>query len=302
MSSNDPDGTVYPPKVTKLTGRELSIDEATKSRVFWLLRRYSSLAYIRRQYDLWRAFLDGLEEVGRRSSPKSSGWYIDTLARFLPYRVAYEEGLKLLGGGFAAGYRKILVATEFSEDILSRGFESGLYWEEFGYPYGMPGHHSTGLFAWAERARAMAQRSRITLQAGWAYQRFSEEKTSDSSSPRHALPPLPLPSQLPVIRPNEEIPVSGVWFPRGVINGCPNYLFQGRKAPEAMVAAKYVEWAGPDVPHGLFQYARRPCHWQPSWVDTRYIGGQHPDESEFLDDTTADPSYPPRHEGPAPEF
>lgn len=299
---SDSAGTSYPPKATALSGHELAVDEQTRARVFWLLRRYSSLAYIQRQYELCRAFLDGLEDAGKRSRPDASSWYIDKLSLLLPYRVAYEEGLKLLRRGFSAGYRKVLQGTQFAIDITGRAFDDGLAWVPFGHPRKFVGiaAQSTGLFAWAARAQQMAQRTRLTLEASWAYQTFSEADIVDGSAVTFSLPPLPIPNPSPTIQPGEEVPFSGIWVPTEIPNGCPNYLVQGWKAPAALMATKYVEWLVPGNPHGTYEYGRRPCKWQPAWTDIRYVGGRSPDESEFLDETTTDPPYPPRHLGPAP--
>ena len=57
-------------KVKKLRGDEVPVTDEMRAQAFWLVRRYSSLAYIERMHALFAAFNQGYEEYAKTDPPE----------------------------------------------------------------------------------------------------------------------------------------------------------------------------------------------------------------------------------------
>lgn len=286
---------------------ELVVTDVTRAQVFWCLRRYSSLAYANRAAELLRRFIAGFDAWARQAPPSRTGFSRDVLKAMYAYLAAFEEAPgELLGDRASRGY-EALERAAFVEELEGPAFEGGLPFIEFGY--GCRERPSTGLFAWAERAAHMATRIRLTIAADWAYSRILSEGPPEAFRPRRfplRLEPLPAPHG-PTIDVGEEVPITGVWVPLDVANGCPNFLIATREAPELTVEAQRVDtpaWSGdeeePARPATVeYVYATQPTRWRLAWEEIRYRAGIEPDESEFLDEDNAFPAEPPIHPPPS---
>jgi hypothetical protein len=73
--------TDYGPKITKLTGNEIRVAADDRARAFWLIQKYSSLAYTRRMSVLFFNFVGGYEDFAKT---KTAGvrFYRDSLTEF----------------------------------------------------------------------------------------------------------------------------------------------------------------------------------------------------------------------------
>ncbi|MDC0674169.1 Imm72 family immunity protein [Nannocystis radixulma] len=298
----------YPaPLVRPCDPDELIVTDAMRAEVFWCLRRYSSLAYANRAAELLRGFLGGFEAWARQAPPARTGFSRQVLKTMYAYLAAFEEAPgELLGNRASRGY-DALERAAFLCEIEGPAFDGGGPWFEFGY--GGRVRPSTGLYAWAERAVDMATRIRFTVRAEWAYTRILSEGPPEAFRPRRfppGLEPLPAPHG-PTIATGEVVPITGVWVPVHVANGCPNFLVANNRAPELTVEAQRVDtaaWPGsPEEPARPatveYVHATRPTSWRLAWEDIRYRAGVEPDESEFLDEDNALPAWRPVHPLPS---
>lgn len=292
--------------IRPVTPAELAIDPITKARVFWCLRRYSSLAYARQAAELLRKFIGGFDAWARQATSDRTLFARRALKTCYAALGNLEEAPGMLLRDYKTRAYDALDQAGFLRDLLGPAFDDGLQWREFGY--GFEERPSTGLFAWAERAMRMTQRIGMTINAEWAETRLFAE------APERFLParfpprvdPMPAPKG-PVIEVDEDVPVTGVWLPIDVPNACPNFLVEAKPAPKALVEASRVDigaWPGdaesPPAPaRTMYVYERAPSRWQLVWEDLRYRTGIEPDESEFLDQDTDFPKDPPVHPSPS---
>jgi hypothetical protein len=292
---------------TPISPAAIPLDAVARAQIFWCLRRWSSLAYARRAAELLRKFIGGFDGWARQAPPDRTLLARRALSTCYDALAALEEAPGLLLSNQKAGAYAALERAGFLDELEGPAFDNGLQWIEFGY--GERERPSTGLFAWAERAIAMTARMKMTVQAQWATTRILSEGPPERFRPRRfptPLPPLPAVDG-PVIEPGEEVPTTGVWVPIDIPNGCPNFLVEAREAPPATVETLKIDipaWAGdeyspPEPARTLYDYGELPTRWQLAWEDIRYRTGIEPDESEFLDEDTADPRHPPVHPQPS---
>jgi hypothetical protein len=286
----------YGPRKTLLTGHELTVTDEMKAQAFWLVRKYSSLTYIGRMYQLFAEFLRGYEDVARKQNDRNA-WYRENLADLYKYQASFEKGLDLLGQGYRAGYDKILEGLFFGDFLLSPRFEYGREHRSIGYR--IPPQPHEALYAWVDVAIVMSGKVQFTLDAQWAFPRILEPEFGPFVFPPK-LDLLPQPIG-PRIDPDSEVVASGVWLPLDIPNGCPNYLVAGKAAPAGTRLSKQIDY--PDYPggdgeepepaHTEYAYDEQPTRWALLWEDHRYEGGKIPDESAYLDPSTAPPPWPP---------
>jgi hypothetical protein len=286
----------YGPKETLLTGHELTVTDEMKAEAFWLLRKYTSFTYLGRMYQLYAEFLRGYEDVARRQSDRNS-WYRQNLADLYKYQASFDKGLDLLGKGYKVGYEQIREGLYFGDYLLSPRFEYGREHRSIGYRTPPTPHE--GLYAWAHVAILMSGKIEFALDAKWAFPRILDPAFGPFGFSAK-LDPLPAPFG-PRVGPGAEIIATGIWLPTDIPKGCPNYLVAGKPAPPATRVSKrldYPEFPGgggtePEPAHTEYAYSEAPSRWALLWEDTRYDGGQIPDESAYLDVSTAPPPWPP---------
>lgn len=284
------------------TPAEIPIDPVAKARVFWCLRRYSSLAYAKQAAELLRKFIGGFDAWARQAPASRTHFARRSLKTCYAALANLEEVPGLLLRDYKTRAYDAVDQAGFLRDLLGPGSDDGLQFAEFGF--GFEERPSTGLFAWAERALKMTQRMAMTVAAEWAETRIFAE------APERFLParfpprvdPMPAPKG-PVIDVDQDVPITGVWLPIDVPNACPNFLVEAKPAPKALVEAQRIDvgaWLGddesPPAPaRTMYVHERVPSRWQLVWEDPRYRTGIEPDESEFLDVETDFPKDPPVH-------
>ena len=288
-------GKLISPTKTKLEGREPPVTDLMRARAFWLLRRYTSLIYIERQYVLWTKVIEGLKnDAGRASDPYTIRWFMTVLGELYRYQAAYEAGLDLLRQGDKSGYDSIVVGADASTYLHSPTFDNDDYgWLALGDEKKRP---LVGILAWGRRAYTMARNTLTTLRAEWTYEKFQEPEFAEAESvfPKN-LPPAPLPRPGALqCSPGDTVPTGGVWLPIDRRLGCFNYFMTEWEVPEAMSTVRH--WAFPSDEDGPgdsgYIYERRPSRWELVWEDDRYAGGNIPEELEYLSDDIKLPNEP----------
>ncbi len=288
--------------IRPLTPAELAVDPTAKARVFWCLRRYSSLAYVRQAGVLLRKFTGGFDAWARQAPPGRTLFARKALKALYAALGQLDEAPSLLLRDYKTRAYGAVEQAGFASELLGPGFDDGIPWREFGFNFDE--RPSTGLFAWYERALKMITRANLTIAADWAETKIlgeAPERFLPAKFPPR-LDPLPAPKG-PIVEEGGDVPVTGVWLPIDVPNACPNFLVEAKPAPTALVEAQRIDigpWLGdaesPPAPaRTLYVYERVPSRWQLVWEDMRYRTGIEPDESEFLDADNDFPKDPPVH-------
>jgi hypothetical protein len=150
---------------------------------------------------------------------------------------------------------------------------------------------------WGERAGDLARRIATTLAGQWCCETVLADRHSLRMRPRNipdALPPLPAPAaNAPTVKTGSRIPRSGLWMPTTIRNACPNFLVEGREAPELRRAYERLDYAATEAGGGEpareawsdYDYIDEPTVWRLVQVDTRVGGGGVSDDAGLeLDD------------------
>lgn len=285
--------TDYGPKVTKVTGREIQVVPEDMARAMWLVKKYSSLTYIRRMTALFSNFVAGYEDFSKRGSDRAS-LHRQLLTDLFGYQSSLTKGIELIERRDSAGYLQVYYGCYLSDAILGRPAEGGIEYEEVGWrPY--PPYED--LFAWAAVAAAMCGKVSQTLKATWAFPRILDPFFVNSPYPQ-SLPSAPKPTGI-TTQTGEVVPVSGIWMP-SVPSGAPNYLWEGNNAGKAMRSTHRLDYpevkskTQPQEAHTTYEYEPEPTQWELLWKDDRYGDGKVPDkEAEYLDPSTDPPPWPP---------
>lgn len=289
-------GKVVQPVTTSVEGHEAAVSARMRDRVFWLLRRYTSLFYIERESFLLSKVIEGLKgEAGRASDPFEIRWFMNVLGGLYRYEASYEKGIALLQIGDPRGYPMIVEAAKASEYLQSRIFydeDDNYRWMALGKPEDRP---LVGILAWGRRAFTMMRNTLMTLRAEWTYDRFQEPSLAERDDvfpPQLAVAPFPAPGA-PLCSSGDRVPIQGVWWPIDRRLGCPNYLLGHQEAPEAMSTVERQDYPGLPRANGLV-YERRPSRWELTWADQRYSSGVTLDESEYESEDIEPPNEPLR--------
>ena len=279
----------YKKQATQLTGHELAVSLDDRRQAFWLHQKFTSRTYVRQLASLYASFVAGYQDFVKQTPGAD---YRHNLAELLKYRNHLQNGVRLVEAGQKSGYEEVYAGCFFFEYLSGRRFEFGLENEKIGWR--QDGNH-VGLYAWAGVATGMAWRTKWAVSAQWAFPAVLTEN-SVGLPPAEQLPGIHVPYG-PVIPTDEEIPVSGIWEPVGTPGGCPSYLGAGWPAPKGRRAT--VKYEGLDLNEDgsesfvtRYEYGTEPTGWQLMWEDQRYEGGQDPDESRYLDASTAAPPWP----------
>lgn len=292
MTTDDDDPIIYEPlpTVTQLSGNESDMDAISFARVCWLLRRYSSRAYIARAQALFSGVADAFKawpNAAERCSRETLRSWERTLR---DHQAAFERGLALLERGReTAAYAAIAEAVTGLEPEDARDdlhFSLRLLLDELG----------PAAAAGGARAGAMALRIHHTLAGTWSYERILADRPSLHMLPRHwpaLLPAVPLPDAgAPVVKTGRKLPQTGIWMPTHIRLGCPTFLVAGNPAPHLIRACERIDYAalpalGEDPP-------------KPAWSDYEFTEeetvwrlvqtiGATADEPDFLDEDNALP-------------
>jgi hypothetical protein len=289
----------------RLSNSDYPVTDGIRSGVVWLIKKYTSFTYLERTYRLFATFIREYNDFARRGGGEGTpAFYRDTLVRLYDYQARFERGLELLRAGKRAGYRELFVGCEFSDYMTDRGFEYGVFFEEVGYR----AYPATplGLYVWADRAIGLAVQARFTLEVKWSYEALFNPPWGPPPRAPDSVPSIPR-QGLRRIGPRDEVPVTGIWEPTDVRNGCPNYLFAGAKGTPVQVPhIRYDEPLRPGEPDNPpmravvdYEFRDVATGWQLLWEDTRYRNGVPANEAEYLG---ADNAFPDDGVAPVPPF
>lgn len=276
------------PEVVELSGNETAPDATTLAQIAWLLRAYTSPAFIARLRDQ----LAGLAGVYLQWTPGENEISPETAAewaRTLHDRIAaLQQVLALLERGQPAqAYARLIDAIA--------GFEPQDPRDEL--------HFSLSLMTqvlgeaaqpWGERAGDLARRIATTLAGQWCCETVLADRHSLRMRPRNipdALPRLPAPAaNAPTVKTGSRISHSGLWMPTTIRNACPNFLVEGREAPELRRAYERLDYAATEAGGGEpareawsdYDYIDEPTVWRLVQVDTR-VGGDGVSDDDALE-------------------
>ena len=286
----------YDPKVTQLTGREISISSDDIARTMWLVKRFTSLTYIQRMASLFFNFVAGYEEFANRDpNSEEIPAFRSRLAKFYKQQVILTDGIELIRRRSSLGYAKTLWGCAFGDLLVGRPAEGGMNFDDVGWQF-YP-HPAEGLYAWAEVAAGMCYEVDKTLRGLWA---FPDAAHPDGITfpPLGNLRPAPKPMEA-VIKTGDHVPVSGIWMP-AVPRGAPNFLWEGNNAWEGKRVIEqidYPEVVDEEMPQAAstdYEYTTEPTTWTLLWEDDRYKDGKIPnEETAYLDASTEPPPWPP---------
>lgn len=276
------------PEITELDGNESAPDAATLAQIAWLLRGYTSHRYIARLRDelagLASAFLQWQPSEDLVSPETVSDW-----ARTLHDRIAGVQGvLGLLERGQAAQAYATLdeaIAGLEPRDARDESHFSLRFMTQLLGDAAQP---------WGERAGDMARRIATTLAGQWCSETVLADRHSLRMRPRHipdALPAMPpAKADAPTVKTGKKIPHTGLWVPTTLRNACPNFLVEGRAAPELRRACERLDYAATPAGGGEpsreawsdYEYTDEPTVWRLVLADTRVHGEGAPGDA--LDD------------------
>ncbi len=214
----------------------------------------------------------------------------------------FKEGLARLRRADHTGFKLIRGATSFRDPFYRR--VSDYDFEPLGYN----GHNQPGvaLWSWMEKVIPMSMLIQGTLGGLRSYPLINVSKYRFPEQ----LGGYPLPQDV-FIQDGDDIPVTGVWQPKTLKGGCPNFFIRGNKAPKAIIPTvryeippKVDKWGvkhpvAPDFDLGEF-----PTVWQLVWEDDRWRNGRSPlREQEYIDGPdTKLPKDPPIARSDPPKF
>jgi hypothetical protein len=280
--------------VTPLTGDESAPDRATLAAAVWLVRRYSSYAYIRRTTDLFRGVVAVFSQwAGGSGLPNASLRF--TGGRLHGAIAALERGLTDLGRGYKTpAYDSVLDAVSVRETLTDARSVRGVSLDDMQERLPAPAALA------ATRACAMCLRIQHTLAATWSLELLLGDGPR-SLRPRRLPDPIPpLPATVAAaadLKTGDEVQQTGVWIPITIRNGCPNLLLAGHTTPPLTRAGKRILHVArpafenlPAEPAWIdHAYVEEPTTWRLLWPDERYRDGLVVPEPEFLDDDDAIP-------------
>jgi hypothetical protein len=292
-----------------IVGDEIQVTDEMRARTVWALRRYSSVIYGRRMYDLLKGFIGGLEDWARaQRTPTDVAFAREILRMLYAQQGDLENALdRIKRGRKKAGYYDLLQhGLDAFTYINGRRFDDGMFWEFIGWKNWGVG--TTGLFSWAEGASNMSDRVRKTLEAAWTY----EELFGLNPRGGNWLAAKEFPANLPVAPPvdpkltfktGDRVPFTGIFLPTSFPGACPNFLVEDWKVPQASrtsMRRDYLDAQGlVDRSQSMFYAQQIDAVWQPLWRDDRYGWRATPDPPEYLNSETEFPPYPPRYFPPS---
>ena len=280
-------------------------DDATRRKVFWLLKRLTSYTLWEKKRDAWEIFAKAFEDAVK-TWPKDQPEQMeaDNLVRIYDILNLYNKGLPELAKGHRFVWREnqALLLANHGYGTLSRCFyRDPNYWERSMQlaPYPPKVEALNKLMLASEYKGDFAPLEIPDLPHRAAYWRYPD-KLVDPDAYKYEFYDLPypiLPEPLPkvpdgtdtFIQSGQTVPIDGIWEPvkikqdkvLGIIsvgkktisnNGCFNYFVRETKAPKLRGDYNKV----------TSRYDNISTHWRLLWEDTRYKDGIIPDESEYF--------------------
>jgi hypothetical protein len=286
---------------TRLKDGDYVADYETLRKYFWLHCRHTSVTYIARMTEMLEVFTKGFDAYLAKDSDPAE------FANFL--RVCYsdiadlQEGLARLRKADHSGFKLIRAAMSFRDPFTLRVDEY-----EFG-PLGYNGYGNPpqALWCWIDKVIPM---TRNIIGALWGQLPYPLFDVSKFDFPDQ-IGGYPLAQDI-FIKDGDDIPVTGVWQPKNLKGGCPNFFIKGEKAPKANLPilridkpAYYVKGSNTHYPaRSEFDVGPFPTVWQLVWEDDRWRDGREPlGENEYLKDPDTElPKEPPVALRDPPQF
>jgi hypothetical protein len=277
---------------TRLKDGDYVPDYETLRKIFWLHCRHTSVTYISRMTEMLEAFTKGFHDyVGKGSGTGSFPGFLRGCYRCL---ADLQEGLARLRKADHTGFKLIRGAMSFQEPFEDRVNEYNF--DHFGY--NGYGKQSQALWCWIEKVMSMCFNIEGALNSRKTYPLFDVTKFQFPDQ----IGGYPLTQDI-FIKDGDDIPVTGVWQPKNLRGGCPNFFIKGEKAPKANLPILRIDKAayydkGTDIHHPArseFDVGQFPTVWQLVWEDDRWRNGREPlGEYEYVNGPDTElPKEPP---------
>ncbi|WP_005032244.1 Imm72 family immunity protein [Holophaga foetida] len=256
------------------------ISEYDLRKIFWLLKRYTSLGLWQKIGEVHKTFFDLVEhEIQNHPQNDPDSMLVNLYRYALNDQIRFERGLKRL----SQGDRSVLRQNP-EGDLYHSGAASNyvIQLDTFDCtPDGWPRLEEPGKAA--DRAfHGVIYEPGEDQPAAY----YSTWLLLPQNLPKHAFPnPLPLVPALParpiLVKTGQQVPVDGIYEPEGE-GTCMNYLLGGTIAPK--VLREYGELTREYL--GAGEYAMLPdtetipTTWHLIWEDHRYEDGTVPEEEK----------------------
>ena len=278
---------------THLIDGDYVADYETLRKIFWLHCRHTSVTYISRMTEMLETFTKGFNEyVGKSSEPGSMAKFLGYCYRSL---ADLQAGIGLIRKADHNGFKLIRGAMSFREPFTGWRLDE-FNFQHFGYNRSGKPHQA--LWCWIDKVIPMSGKIEGTLEGDCTYPLFDISKFHFPDQ----FGGYPL-AQDVFIKDGDDIPVSGVWQPKTLKGGCPNYFIRGEKAPKANLPilridtpAYFDKGAGIHYPdRSQFDLGQFPTVWQLVWEDDRWRNGREPlREYEYIQGPDTEfPKEPP---------
>ena len=292
-------------------------DDATRRKVFWLLKRLTSYSLWEKKRDAWEVFTKAFENAVK-TWPESDPEHMqaDDLPRIYDILSLYNKGLPELAKGYRFIWREgqAFELAHTNANVVARYlYTDGNYWDHGSQmaPYPPKVEALNKLMLASKYDGDQAPLEILYLPHTTAYWTGPGNLLNPESYKYgfYELPYPVFPELLPevpdgsdtIIQSGQTVPADGIWEPvkmeqdkvLGIIptgektvsnNGCFNYFVRETKAPK--LTGKYN--------NATSRYDNISTHWRLLWKDTRYKDGIIPDESEYF----LEPKPPADHISP----
>ncbi len=263
------------------------------AKIFWILCRDTSVTYIERMLKMLEAFNPGFESYLKKVNDTESSWF-DFMQNNYYAISGIKDGLAKLKIGDTSGYEEIKNSLTFVDPFVGM---RGMDWD-YSRLGQREGDASIGLWVWMDHLSTLADNTKTTLESKYWFPEFDVSKFLIPED----IGAFPLRTGI-FVQTGDSIPVTGVWMPKNLKSGCPNFFVQGQEVPAAKIASKKIEAfvldsnrkATEEILDMYYESIEVPAIWELHWKDDRYINGKIPlEEQEYLlDKDTQIPTEPP---------
>ena len=282
-----------------------------RAKVFYLLKKFSSITYIRHAVGLYRDFVDGYEKQLNTPSPNQKELEEYYKFTYLSILIDLEQGVEALRKGLGKGfaYRSLVAGGARIKDCLfgRTAYEWGIDHDPFFLALGIADYHDSvfayGLAMGARETQRRLEALKCTVNLSFMHwlafgkrndggERVFEHRTYESifqnakgvPTPEWpdwpagrtypaALTPCPdkNASQLGEVVSGEEITTDGIWEP---------WFFTGRVGcPNYLLKGEMAQQYQPEGTND-----QEPVRWRLLWKDMRYLDGSIPaEEGDYLE-------------------
>lgn len=279
-----------------ITPKNYQITNEQKATAVWLIKKYTSYAWIKRTKEALELFTNGYEAYLRKRG--GSQWWRDNLQGLRLSLNGYSSALEQFErGNIAKAQAFVFEGFNFIEwfedprtDITEKHIEIG---------YRMPPKKAVGLYAYGSLALNMAFKTKESLYGTHVFPRILDDACLPSDIADRLDPLSPISAELVDI--DKEFYTTGIWLPVSHPFGCPVYAVSGSENGTIDVPfMKFASWPSEaEFKNGLppveevFLNQEATSKFVLLWKENRYERGKIPDESIYLDETVELPTEPP---------